>query len=119
MLAKQLEDPFFRAWVLAMIHESAGQRDKSQPYVDAMIKKYADIGGVQIAQIYAARKQPEEMFRWLEHARKTKDPGMTQLQYTSFLVNYKSDPRFQALLREYRLLPEDAAEDNAVPAMRN
>ena len=119
VLAEQEVEPFWRTWGLALVHEINGQRDKSQPYLDALIKDNADDSAVQIAQVYAARKQPEEMFRWLEHARKTKDPGLTDLQWTPFLINYKSDPRYQALLREYRLLPEDVPEDNAVPLIRN
>ena len=118
-LAEQEPDPFWRVWGLALVHEVNGQRDKSQPYLDQMIKENADDSAAQIAQVYAARKQPEEMFRWLAHAKKTKDPGMVELQMTPFLIDYKADPRFQALLREYRLLPEDTPADTAIPAIRN
>ena len=118
-MAEQEPDPFWRIWGLALVHELNGERAESQKYLDQMIKENADDSAVQIAQVYAARKQPEEMFRWLAHAKKTKDPGMHQLQMIQFLIDYKADPRYQALLREYRLFPEDAPADTAIPVIRN
>ena len=118
-MAEQEPDPFWRIWGLALVHELNGERAESQTYLDQLIKENADDSAVQIAQVYAVRKQPEEMFRWLAHAKKTKDPGMVQLQLGLYLIDYKADPRFQALLREYRLLPEDMPADTAIPAIRN
>lgn len=118
-LAEQEPDPFWRIWGLALVHELNGERTESQTYLDQMIKENAGDAAVQIAQVYAARKEPEEMFRWLAHAKKTRDPGMVELQAAPYLIDYKSDPRYQALLREYRLFPEDAPADTAIPVIRN
>ena len=118
-MAEQEPDPFWRIWGLALVHELNGERAESQTYLDQLIKENADDSAVQIAHVYAVRKQPEEMFRWLAHAKKAKDPGMVDLQMMTYLIDYKADPRFQALLREYRLLPEDVPADTAIPAIKH
>ena len=70
-----------------------------QKFVD----KHASQGPFQVACIYALRKQPDEMFTWLERAYAENDPGMTQLLTAPFIHNYRSDPRFAALCQKLNL----------------
>ena len=62
--------------------------------------KYASSGAFQIAVIHALRKEPDEMFRWLDTAYATHDSGLTQLVITPFLFEYRNDPRFVGLCQK-------------------
>jgi len=62
--------------------------------------KYASNGAYQIAVIHALRKEPDEMFRWLDNAYATHDSGLTQLVITPFVFEYRDDPRFVALCQK-------------------
>jgi hypothetical protein len=68
-----------------------------------MIDQYPDEGASQIAMVYGLRRQPDEMFRWLEHARQTRDPGVYFVYANPFLSRYRDDPRFAALCRQLDL----------------
>ena len=50
--------------------------------------------------LYAVRKEPDEVFRWLDKAYATHDSGLTQLVITPFLTDYRDDPRFIALCQK-------------------
>jgi hypothetical protein len=57
-------------------------------------------GAFQIAALYAIRKEPDEMFKWLDTAYATRDSGLTQLAVTPFFLPYLNDPRFAALCQK-------------------
>lgn len=117
-MAGQEPDPFWRTWASATVHELNGERAKSEPYLQLLIARNADDAGFQIATVYAARKQPDEMFRWLEHARETGDPGIFELRNTAFIVDYRNDPRFIAFARKIGVMPVESrpAQGDAVAA---
>jgi hypothetical protein len=70
-----------------------------------LIDENADVGGSQVAQVYALRKEPEKMFEWLEHAWTTHDAGVTELLTNPFLLAYKDDPRFLAFAQKIGVMP--------------
>ena len=45
------------------------------------------------------RKDADNVFKWLEHARAVKDPGLQSLLYDPFLLPYRHDPRFAKLCK--------------------
>jgi len=116
--AGQEQDPFWRNWGLAMVHELNGERAKSEPCLQQLIARNADDAAMQIAMVYAVRKQPDEMFRWLEHARETGDPGIFELRSMPFVVDYRDDPRFIAFARKIGVMPVESrpAQADAVAA---
>ena len=57
-------------------------------------------GAFQIAVLYAVRKEPDEMFKWLDTAYATHDSGLSQLAVTPFFLPYVNDPRFTALCQK-------------------
>jgi TolB-like protein/tetratricopeptide (TPR) repeat protein len=71
---------------------------------DAALKsltgKFADDGPYQIAQVYAVRKDPDNMFTWLDHALAVHDNGVTNLLYDPLILPYRNDPRFAAICRK-------------------
>ncbi len=106
--ARQETDPFWRDYALALANVAAGNQAEADSALRTMIDRYPDEGASQIAMVYGLRRQPDEMFRWLEHARQAHDPGVYQLYGNPFLSRYRDDPRFAALCRQLGL-PEPAA----------
>lgn len=101
--AKQETDPFFRTYALALAYFADGNRTDADTQLNKLIKEDADDGGSQIASVYALRKEPGQMFKWLEHAWVTHDPGLIELRVDPFLRAYRDDPRFVAFARKIGL----------------
>ncbi|HEX9159437.1 MAG TPA: tetratricopeptide repeat protein [Rhizomicrobium sp.] len=78
-----------------------------RPAADAalkfLIKKYSDDAPYQIAEAYGLRKDVDNMFKWLEHARVAQDPGLQNLLTDSFILPYRHDSRFAKLCGELKL----------------
>jgi tetratricopeptide (TPR) repeat protein len=74
---------------------------------DAALKKmvadYAVGDSYQIAEIYALRRDPDNMFLWLERARVNRDAGIELMLFDPFILRYKNDPRFAAFARKVGL----------------
>jgi serine/threonine-protein kinase len=97
----QLEpDPFWREYALTLAQQTQPDRSAADTVLRNFSSKYASNGAFQIAVIYALRKEPDEMFRWLDTAYATHDSGLTQLVITPFLSEYRDDPRFVALCQK-------------------
>jgi TolB-like protein/DNA-binding winged helix-turn-helix (wHTH) protein/tetratricopeptide (TPR) repeat protein len=58
-----------------------------------------------LAQIYAALNDKEQTFKWLQNAYDDHAVWMTYLAVDPVFDDYRSDQRFQDLLRSVRLLP--------------
>jgi TolB-like protein/Tfp pilus assembly protein PilF len=116
-MAKQEPDEFWRNWALAMAFYANGNRTEADAALAWLIKNDSDDGAMQIAAIYAQRKQADEAFRWFEHGVDTHDPGLTELYGTPYAFLIRDDPRFAALAKKIGLppLPADALRP-AAPA---
>jgi serine/threonine-protein kinase len=107
-LAEKETNPFWHTHALALAHFANGDRGKADAALQKLIDENADDCGVQIAQVYALRKEPEKMFQWLERAWTTRDPGVTNLLFDPILRAYKEDPRFIAFAQEIGVMPKAA-----------
>jgi len=73
-----------------------------------LIAKSSDDSPYQIAESYALRKDADNMFKWLEHARTAEDGGLQNLLSDSFILPFRHDPRFAELCEELKLpAPKD------------
>src|SRR5579883_1021090 len=93
---------------LALAKQIGGDATAADAALRNVIAKYADGNAYQIAELYALRKQPDQMFAWLERAWANRDPGISYLLYDPFLLAYRGDPRFAAFCRKLGLPPPDA-----------
>jgi hypothetical protein len=57
----------------------------------------------QIAAVYGLRNEPDKMFQWLDRAYTERDPGLTQLVVTPFILRYRNDPRFAAFCQKLKV----------------
>jgi TolB-like protein/tetratricopeptide (TPR) repeat protein len=63
----------------------------------------AKVAPYQIAEVYALRHDPDDMFKWLERAWTVRDPGISYLLYDPFILRYRADPRFTAFCKKVGL----------------
>jgi serine/threonine-protein kinase len=108
----QLEpDDFWREYALALLRQVQTDRAAADIALKDFSTKYARNGAYQIAVIHALRKEPDEMFQWLDNAYTNHDSGLTQLAITPFVFEYRDDPRFAALCRKLGVqMPSSASK---------
>jgi TolB-like protein/Flp pilus assembly protein TadD len=84
----------------AMASEASGDKSAADAALQAFIDKYAKIASFQVACLYAQRREPDEMFKWLEAAYANRDAGLSRIFVIPFLTNYRDDPRFAVFCRK-------------------
>jgi serine/threonine-protein kinase len=94
---------FWQDYALALAQQAQGDRAAADAALKNFIEKHGVQGPFQVATIYALRKEPDEMFTWLERGYTTHDSGMPQLLIAPFIHNYRGDPRFAALCQKLKL----------------
>jgi serine/threonine-protein kinase len=101
---------FWQDYALALARQAQDDRAAGNAALQEFIEKYSVQGPFQIATIYALRKEPGEMFAWLDRAYNKRDAGLLQLLTAPFIHNYRDNPRFDALRRKLKLpAPESSA----------
>ncbi|MBS0382500.1 MAG: hypothetical protein JSR56_08710 [Proteobacteria bacterium] len=60
-------------------------------------------GNYQIAELYALRSDPDNMFKYLERAWDQRDSGVGLLLQDPVILRYRNDPRFAAFCRKVGL----------------
>ena len=106
--AKKEPDPFFRTYALAIAYFATGNQTQADAQLEKLINEDTDDGGVQIASIYALRKEPDKVFEWLERAWLNHDPGVSEIMLDPFLRTCKDDPRFIAFAQKIGVMPKAA-----------
>ncbi len=103
-------DPVIGPWARAL----AAQIGADGKQADAALRDYITKQGKDqpyfVADLYAVRKRPDEMFDWLQRAWSQRDPNFSGLLLTDpFVLAYQHDPRFAALCKQAGLpLPDRA-----------
>lgn len=97
-LAGKISDPDLKLEVLAMAAHLDGDAGAADAALHAYVTKYGKADALGVAELYALRKQPDQMFDSLQGAR-AQNPALlaTQLLSNPFLLRYKGDPRFATL----------------------
>jgi TolB-like protein/Flp pilus assembly protein TadD len=93
----------FHDMAVAQALQIGPDRAAADAALNALIAKYSDDDAVQVAETYGQRKDADNVFKWLEHARVVKDPGLQNLLVDAFLLPYRHDPRFAKLCEELKL----------------
>jgi TolB-like protein/Tfp pilus assembly protein PilF len=108
----QLENEgFWRDYAVALAQQVQGDRSAADAALKDFIGKDSIGGAFQVAVLYAIRKEPDEMFKWLDTPYATRDSGLTQLAVTPFFSRYRDDPRFTALCQKLNVqLPSGPAK---------
>jgi TolB-like protein/cytochrome c-type biogenesis protein CcmH/NrfG len=91
---------FWRDYAVALVQQTQEDRAAADGSLKDFIAKNSNGGAFQVAVLYAIRKEPDEMFKWLDIAYATRDSGLSQLAVTPFFLPYMNDPRFIALCQK-------------------
>jgi TolB-like protein/Flp pilus assembly protein TadD len=93
---------------VALAMQVSPDRAAADAALKNLIDKYADIAAYQVGDAYAIRKDPDNMFKWLERAYAQKDPGLLGMTGDPFLLPYRHDLRFATLCEKAKLpVPKD------------
>jgi tetratricopeptide (TPR) repeat protein len=111
--AQQAPPGFWRDEALAMALQVGGDRPAADAALRTVIAKDSGNSAYQIAEIYALRRDPDNMFKWLERASRNRDPGIELLLTDPPVLRYKDDPRFAAFCKEVGL--PTATDAKALP----
>ncbi|MGH8125131.1 MAG: hypothetical protein ACREPK_04715 [Rhodanobacteraceae bacterium] len=87
------------AWALQL----GSDRAAADVALQTLIDKHAGDSSYQIAEVYALRRDPDNMFKWLDQAWTNRDDGIQYLLYDPIILRYRNDPRFAAFCRKVGL----------------
>ena len=98
--AQKEPDGFWRDYALALAKQFQPDKGVADASLKSFAEKYAIGGAYQVAILHAARKETDQMFKWLDTAYATRDSGLAQLAVEPFFRPYYNDPRFTALCQK-------------------
>jgi tetratricopeptide (TPR) repeat protein len=101
--ALQETEEIWRIWALAIIHHAGGRSAEADEAQRELIAKHAEDAAYQVAEVYAARGEPDLAFEWLERAYAQRDSGLSEMKWKSQLRPLHADPRWGILLRKMGL----------------
>lgn len=86
---------------LGNAYARAGRKAEARAILPKLREHVAEtgVGRYEIALIYAALKDHDQAFEWLERAYQVRDKGLTYLMVDPCLDPLRSDPRFHPLLQ--------------------
>lgn len=100
--------PWQRMTGRALTFARTGKTDLARAEIASMQKQLGDAAAYQYAQINTVLGDRDAAFRWLETAKRVHDPGlMGQVYADPFLDPLRSDPRYEALVRELGFLAKN------------
>jgi TolB-like protein len=102
--AQQEPQEQLRLRLRAIIHEAAGRHAESEAALQELIAKHEEDAAYQIAEVYAARREVDLAFAWLERAYVQRDPGLTVMKTNPLLRALHADLRWGAILQKMRLV---------------
>ncbi|MGA9852282.1 MAG: hypothetical protein WBR15_05065 [Gammaproteobacteria bacterium] len=87
------------AWALQIGPDHAA----ADAALQELITKHAGDSSYQIAEVYALRRDPDNVFKWLDQAWANRDNGIQYLLYDPLILRYQHDPRFAAFCKKVGL----------------
>jgi TolB-like protein/Tfp pilus assembly protein PilF len=91
---------FWRDDAIALVQQTQGDQTTADAALKDFIARDSIGAAFQIAALYAARKEPDKMFEWLDTSYASHDAGLSQMAVTPFFLPYVNDPRFIALCQK-------------------
>jgi serine/threonine-protein kinase len=88
---------------LAVALQIGPDRAAADAALQTVVAKQAGTSASQIAAIYALRRDPDNMFKWLDRAWGNRDGGIRFLLTNTLMLRYKDDPRFAAFCKKVGL----------------
>jgi TolB-like protein/Tfp pilus assembly protein PilF len=105
-LAAAQAEPASDGWqgvALALARQIGPDHAAANAALKYLIDTRASDASFQIAEVYALRGDPDQMFAWLDRAWANRDAGVANLLFDPFILRYQHDPRFVAFCRKVGL----------------
>ncbi|HEY3521610.1 MAG TPA: hypothetical protein VGK80_11315 [Rhodanobacteraceae bacterium] len=99
---KEPEGPWHDV-AMALALQIGRDRAAADAVLQKLVAEHKDDAPYQIAQAYALRRDPENMFRWLDRAWGNRDPGISSLLSDPLILRYRQDARFAAYCKKVGL----------------
>ena len=100
----QSEAADFGRWnALGILYALEGNIDEADKVLKLLIDNFADSAAVQIAMNYAARKDADRAFLWLDRAYAQRDSGLAFMKSSWIYESLYADPRWIAFLKKMGL----------------
>ncbi len=100
---KREPNPRYRHVGMALALGALGQPNESDKELRTAELKFGDEMGYWIALVYAARRDPDRAFAWLDRAFNVYGEGIAWIKGDPLLGSLVEDPRYKALLQKMRL----------------
>jgi tetratricopeptide (TPR) repeat protein len=100
---KKEPSPRYRHVGMALALDALGQRNESDKELQITEQQFGDEMGYWIAMVYAARRDPDRAFAWLDRTFNVYGEGITWVKGDPLLASLVADPRYKALLQKMRL----------------
>jgi tetratricopeptide (TPR) repeat protein len=93
--------------MLGRVYASASKRNESLRTVTEMKKMAAQIyvDPFYVAMVYASLGDSDQLFEWLEKSLQDRSYWLSSIRVNPMLDHYRSDPRYDSLLRRVGLTP--------------
>jgi TolB-like protein/class 3 adenylate cyclase/Flp pilus assembly protein TadD len=101
--AEQLSPGRSREFALARARQIGNDAAAASAAVQTLIDHYAAADAYHIAGVYALRRDPDDMFKWLDRAWANRENTVCVLYYDPLVLRYKDDPRFAAFCQKVGL----------------
>ena len=98
----------YRHLGIALAHTARGDRAAADAALATMIERHGHDNPFRVSLIYAARREADKVFEWLDRAYEARDPRVINTTSEDWLEPYHSDPRFIAFCRKVGLTPPPA-----------
>lgn len=87
----------------AVAYRLLGRHADADAALKTFIARHADIGALQIAQLYALGGDAASSVAWLDTGYAARDAGLSQLKATAYFDRIAADPRYLAFLDRMHL----------------
>lgn len=115
--AEQEADSTYGPWARALAQQINPDRKQADAALHDYMAKQGKDQPYYVADLYALRKQPDQMFDWLQRAWAQRDPTfLSNLLTDPLVLAYQHDPRFAALCKQVGLPLPDPSLTGAVGA---
>jgi TolB-like protein/Flp pilus assembly protein TadD len=101
--AQKTPSGYWHDFAVALALQIGTNRMASEAALKNFIEKYSGTAAYQIAEVYALRRDPDNLFKWLDRAWSNDDAGVELLLFDPLMLRYKDDPRFTAFCKKVGL----------------
>ncbi len=103
-ILQQENSPMYQLTGLAMANDALGNVGEADRALNQLIDEYSADSAFQISEVYAARRDKDNAFLWLDNAYENHDTGLiTMLAVPEFRILH-DDPRWATFLKKIVLL---------------